>query len=62
MGHPFDDEIIDQGAWCDDMVGRDDANRNDVFRGNDDSIGRHRHHGIKVARRQGVGEIAEVIR
>ena len=25
-------------------------------------IGRHRHHGIEIARRQGVGEIAEVIR
>ncbi len=36
--------------------------RNDVLRRDDDSIGRHRHDGIEIARRQGVGEIAKVIR
>jgi hypothetical protein len=60
-GSPIRNEIIDQRPWCDDMVGCDHANRNDVFRGNDDSIGCHRHHGIEIARCQGLGEIAEVI-
>jgi hypothetical protein len=32
-----------------------------VLRGDNDSIGRHRHHGIEVVRRQRGGEIAELV-
>jgi hypothetical protein len=42
------------------MVGSDDAYRHDVFRRHDHRVGRHRHDGIEVARRQRVGEVAEV--
>ena len=60
-GSPVRDEVIDQGAGRHDMVGRDDADRNDVFGGDDDGVGRHRHHRIEIARRQGVGEVAGII-
>ena len=44
------------------MVGSNDADGNDVLRCDDDGIGRHRHDGIEVARGQGVGEVAKVVR
>ena len=61
MVHPFDDEIIDERCWRYDMVGRDDADRNDVLGCDNDRIGRHRHHGIEVASGQRIGEIAKVV-
>ena len=43
------------------MIGRDDADRNDVLRSHDHGVGRHRHHRVEVAGGQHIGEIAEVI-
>src|SRR5260370_1329023 len=43
------------------LIGRPDANRHDVLRRHDHGVGRHRHDGVEVTRRQRVGEVAEVI-
>jgi hypothetical protein len=43
------------------MTGADHADRYNVLRGDNDSIGRHRHYGIEVVRRQRGGEIAELV-
>ena len=60
--------VIDHGIDCGDerrrrhdMVGRNDADRNNVLRGDNDGIGRHCHDGIEVARGKRVGKIAKVI-
>jgi hypothetical protein len=43
------------------MIRSDDADRNDVFGGDDHGIGGHRHDGIEVARGQRIGKVAEII-
>src|SRR5262245_64732815 len=55
------DEIVDERRRRDHVIGRDDADRNDVLRADDDGLCRHRDHRIEVARRQRVAEIAHVV-
>src|SRR5271165_6000222 len=61
MGSFLHDDVIDQGRRGYDMVWRDHADGYDVFRLDDDRVGRCGDHGIEVARRQRVGEVAQVI-
>src|SRR5579883_2287867 len=54
-------EIIDEWRRGYDVIGGDEADGNDVLGGYDHRVGRHRHHGIEVARGQRVSQIAEIV-
>ena len=55
-------EVVDEGARRDHVVGRDDADRHDLGRFRDDRRACHGHDRIEVARGQRVAQIAEVVR
>src|SRR3954451_11148140 len=55
------DQVVDDGGRCDDMVRRDDSDRDDVVGCRDYGVRRHRHHWIEIPRGQRVSEIAEVV-
>ena len=54
-------DVIDQRSGSYDMVRRNDADRHDMVRIDNDRIGGCRHQRVEVARRQRVGQVAEVI-
>ena len=43
------------------MIGRDDADRNDMLGTGNDRLGGHRNHGIEIAGGQGIAQIAEIV-
>ena len=55
------DQIIDKRRRRDDMVGRDDADWNDIVRGDDDGVGGHCHDWIKISRSERVRQIAGIV-
>src|SRR5262245_22719669 len=58
MLSPVCDEVIDQRRRRNDVVGRDDADRNDVVRRHYGGVRGHGHDRVEVARGQRVGKIA----
>src|SRR5262245_39231187 len=61
MMSPVCDEVIDQRRGGRDVVGRDDADRNDVVRRHDGGVRGHGHDRVEVARGQRVGEVAQIV-
>src|SRR5690348_12039246 len=55
------DDVVDNRRGCDDVVRRHHTNRNDVLGAGDNGICCHCHHGIKIACRQRIAEVAEII-
>src|SRR6516164_10743069 len=54
-------EIVDEWGRRDDVIGSDQSHGNDILGRDNHSVGRHRHHGIEVARGERVGEVAEIV-
>src|SRR5829696_10338453 len=61
IGSALHDKVVDQGSGCDDVVGRDDADRHDIVGRDEDRISHHGHQWVEVPSREGVGEIAKVV-
>src|SRR5689334_23602702 len=55
------DEVIHDRRRGHHLIGGDGPHGHDMLRIDDDGVGRHRDHGIEVARGEYVGEIAEIV-
>src|SRR3974390_2448856 len=61
ISSPVCNEIINQRSWCNDVVGRDKSDGNDMLGCDNGGARRHGDDRIEITCGQGIGEIAKIV-
>src|SRR6478735_6186994 len=55
------DQVIDKRSGCDDVIGGDYANRDNMFCRDDHGVADHRDHRIEITCRKSIGQVTGIV-